>query len=164
MAKRLGISLSNDVSNAVENVDDDIVALVALELHANGLLPQPQHGFQLWSRCMSAQHLYSDHWLLAYEALEQRWLPSLDGTDYVAADPYFQLLKKYSVKFYDTSADVEEPDSGYNDDDEDEDEDEDEDSLSTDEIVTFDMGDSLFPEVSPEPPRPTPSPGSVEEI
>jgi hypothetical protein len=120
-AKRLGILLSDEVADAVEAVDDDIVALVALELHDNGLLPIPENGFRLWSDYMTAQHLYSDHWLLAYEALEQGWLPSRDGADYVAADDYFQLLKKHSVKFYDTSADVEEPDSGYNDDDDDND-------------------------------------------
>jgi hypothetical protein len=113
--------MSPETANAVKIVDDDIVALVALELHANNLLPTPDDQFGLWSKYMSAEHLYSDHWLLAYEALEQGWLPSRDGNDYVAADEYFQLLKKHSVKFYDTSADVEEPDSGYNDDDENED-------------------------------------------
>ena len=65
--------------------------------------------------------LYSDHWLLAYEAFEQGWLPSKDGKHYVGTDEYFQILDKHSVKFYDTSADVEEPDSGYNDDDDNED-------------------------------------------
>lgn len=118
-AKRLHISLSDAVADAVETVDDDIVALVALELHENDLLPTPDDGFQLWSDYMTAEHLYSDHWLLAYEVLEQGWLPSRDGSDYVAADEYFQILRKHGVKFYDTSADVAEPDSGYNDDDDD---------------------------------------------
>jgi signal transduction histidine kinase len=45
MAKRLNISLSSEVANAVETVDDDIVALVALELYSKGLIPEPQHGF-----------------------------------------------------------------------------------------------------------------------
>jgi hypothetical protein len=53
MAKRLDISLSGEVSNAVETVDDDIVALVALELYSRGLIPQPQHGFELWSHYVS---------------------------------------------------------------------------------------------------------------
>jgi hypothetical protein len=147
-AKRLGISLSGEVAHAVETVDDDIVALVALELFANNLLPLPEDGFQLWSEYMTAQNLYSDHWLLAYEALEQGWLPSRDGSDYVAADPYFQLLKKHSVKFYDTSADVEEPDSGYNDDDEDDDNDDDDDSLDLGDNGTSD----LFPELTEKSP------------
>ena len=75
---------------------------------------------------MTAEHLYLDHWLLAYEALQQGWLPSKNGSDYVKEDTYFELLDKYSVRFYDTSADVPEPDSGYNDEDDDSYENEDE--------------------------------------
>jgi hypothetical protein len=163
IAKRLGISLSDEVSDAVETVDDDIVALVALELYSNGLLPHPQHGFELWAQYMSPEHLYSDHWLLAYEAREHQWLPSLDGSDYVTADEYFGLLKKFSVKFYDTSADVEEPDSGYNDEDED-DEYEDEELSETEESSVFDSENSLFPDVRPEPPASVPPPGRIEDI
>jgi hypothetical protein len=151
-AKRLSISLSNEVADAVETVDDDIVALVALELHDNGLLPTPDTSFQLWSDYMSAEHLYSDHWLLAYEALEHGWLPSRDGLDYVAADAYFQLLKQHSVKFYDTSADVEEPDSGYNDDD-DESSDEDEDENSSEEpVVSREEMEAVFGQLPLNPP------------
>jgi hypothetical protein len=117
-AKRLEANLSREVANAVELVDDDIVALVALDLFANDLLPAPARRFTLWSDYMSTEQLYLDHWLLAYEALQQDWLPPKDGNDYVKADPYFKLLDKHSVLFYDTSADVPEPDSGYNDDDE----------------------------------------------
>ncbi|HTF45502.1 MAG TPA: hypothetical protein VK641_16470, partial [Terriglobales bacterium] len=52
-----------------------------------------------------------------------------NSKDYVAADEYFRLLTEHSVKFYDTSADVEEPDSGYDhDDSEDEEMEEDEES------------------------------------
>jgi hypothetical protein len=47
------------------------------------------------------------------------------------------------VKFYDTSADVEEPDSGYNDEEED-DEYEDEELLDSEEVDTFDSENSLF--------------------
>jgi len=93
--------------------------------------------------------------LLAYEALAQQWLPSRDGSDYVAGDAYFGLLKKFSVMFYDTSADVEEPDSGYNDEEE---EDEDEELSDMEEIDVFDSDNSLFPDLSPERPAPTPSP------
>ena len=163
IAKRLSISLSGEVSNAIETVDDDIVALVALELYSIGRLPHPQHGFDLWAHYMSPEHLYSDHWLLAYEALEQRWLPSQDGRDYIAGDAYFGLLKKFNVKFYDTSADVEEPDSGYNDEDEN-DKDEDEELSETEEISVFDSDNSLFPDVSPEPPASVPPPGRIEDI
>lgn len=138
-AKRLNVTLPKTVANAVKDVDDDIVALVALEMHADNLLPAPDGGFSLWSSCMTPNHLYSDHWLLAYEALEQGWLPSQDNTNYITQDEYFKLLKNHDVKFYDTSANVEEPDSGYNDEDEDEDDyepddDEDDEEVSPDNL------------------------------
>jgi Reverse transcriptase (RNA-dependent DNA polymerase) len=141
-AKRLGVELSQETADAIELVDDDIVALVALDLCDSDLLPSPANEFSLWSEYMSAEHLYLDHWLLAYEALQQAWLPSKGGNDYVKADPYFMLLAKHSVRFYDTSADVPEPDSGYNDEDddsyeEDEEGEEDEPTLSADDIMKF---------------------------
>lgn len=161
-AKRLGIYLSDEVADAVETVDDDIVALVALELHNNDLLPMPENGFQLWSNYMTSQHLYSDHWLLAYEALEHGWLRSRDGGDYVAGDEYFQLLKKHSVKFYDTSADVKEPDSGYNDDDNDDDHDDGSLDLGSDAAA---RGEDVVPgEGSENYPNKLPLPPPIAEI
>ena len=38
---------------------------------------------------MQSRHLYSENWLLAYEALRKGWLNSVDGTDYIAADDFF---------------------------------------------------------------------------
>jgi Reverse transcriptase (RNA-dependent DNA polymerase) len=154
-AKRLGVALSTEVANAVETVDDDIVALVALELHASDLLPTPVDQFSLWAGYMTQEQLYSDHWLLAYEAFEQGWLPSKDGKHYVGTDEYFQVLKKHSVKFYDTSADVEEPDSGYNDDDDNEDSDldeEDDDESPDVEAMSPEDIEKLMEQFKPTPP------------
>jgi hypothetical protein len=44
-------------------------------------------------RSGSADALYDEHWLLAYEANVKGWLPSVSGTDHVAADPNFGFLK-----------------------------------------------------------------------
>jgi hypothetical protein len=52
---------------------------------------------------MSADALYDEHWLLAYEANVKGWLPSVSGTDHVAADPNFGFLKSRKVFFYDQS-------------------------------------------------------------
>ncbi len=53
---------------------------------------------------MSADALYDEHWLLAYEANVKGWLPSVSGTDHVAADPNFGFLKSRKAFFYDQSA------------------------------------------------------------
>ena len=48
---------------------------------------------------MSADALYDEHWLLAYEANVKGWLPSVSETDHVAADPNFGFLKSRKVFF-----------------------------------------------------------------
>ena len=81
LARALAIALPEAVGIAVQNVDDDIVALVALDMQNQGLLPALSPA--LWQSYMTAEHLYSDHWLLAYESYVQGWLSSADGTNYV---------------------------------------------------------------------------------
>jgi hypothetical protein len=123
-AKSHSLILSQAVADAVSQVDDDIVALVTLDLHNNHLLPEPRGSFLLWRKYMKAEHLYSEHWLLAYEALEQNWLASEDGTDYIANDSFFSILKQHGVRFYDPSSTDLPSIFGYNDGDDSEADDE----------------------------------------
>jgi hypothetical protein len=137
-SKRLNVELSQEVADAVEGVDDDVVALIALNLHDVGLLPEPEQNFAPWRQHMTANALYSEHWLLAYEARVQGWLPSVSGVDYIARDSYFSILATHEVRFFDTSDDVEVPeDSGYEDEDSyyepDYDDDEEEEDLTSSE-------------------------------
>ena len=121
------------VSAVVKKVDDDIVALVALDLEAEGLLPATNSS--LWKTRMTAEGLYSDHWLLAYEALVKGWLPSRDGTNYVAADPFFSILQGGDVAFYDVDEPWEDGYSDYSDGDDeiwDDEDDDNEDDLDGD--------------------------------
>jgi len=80
-------------------MDDSIVALLSLDLSQAGLanVLDPQ----LWSTYMTAEHLYSENWLVAYEALHKGWLNSVDGANYLAADDFFSLLATHDVQFYD---------------------------------------------------------------
>ena len=75
------------------------MALVALNLRDTGLFPDVP--MPRWRKLMAAKHMYSEHWLLAYEAHEQGWLSS--KTDYIAANPAFAILRKYGVQFYDSA-------------------------------------------------------------
>jgi hypothetical protein len=84
----------------VSSLDDSFVALLSLDLRANGLADALDP--MLWSQHMKASHLYSENWLIAYEALIKGWLPSTDGSNYVAADDFFASLSTYGVEFYDT--------------------------------------------------------------
>jgi len=74
IARVFDISLSSQTAKAVTAVDDDVVALVGLDLIHKGLMADADTS--LWASHMNADSLYSDHWLLAYEAWEQGWLKS----------------------------------------------------------------------------------------
>jgi hypothetical protein len=100
ICKLFEIALRDEVWLDVAAMDDSIVALLSLDLKhagfADALNPQ------LWSSYMKAEHLYSENWLVAYEALVKGWLDSVDGSDYVAEDDFFSILTAADVKFYDT--------------------------------------------------------------
>ncbi len=49
---------------------------------------------------MTGMNLYENHWLIAYEAHEQGWLPSRGGADYIGADSFFSILRNHGVRFY----------------------------------------------------------------
>lgn len=91
--------LTSKLGPLLAQMDDDLVALIALDLRSRGLLDLT--ATPLWNSFMSHSHLDSEHWLLSYEALVQGWLPSSDGSDYVGVHPFFSILKSHNVRFYD---------------------------------------------------------------
>jgi hypothetical protein len=84
----------------VGEIEDDVVALVALHGQSLGLwqLTQP-----VWSSWMTQDDLTLGHWLVAYEANIKGWLPTVGGGDHVATHPQFAILKANNVSFYDVS-------------------------------------------------------------
>src|SRR3569832_351445 len=94
----MGVRISMAIGDKVVKLDDDVVALIALDLNQSGLLEVSR--FSKWRANMLAASLYDNHWLLAYEAHEQGWLPSRSGSDYIGADSFFSILSKHSVRFY----------------------------------------------------------------
>jgi hypothetical protein len=122
LACHFGIALQPSTVAIIAKMDDDIVALACLDLRSRQLAP----GLNpiLWASRMNAANLYSDHWLLAYEAQRKGWLQHVNGTNYVVNDPFFSLLAAAGVSFYDENTlDVGE-DPQYADDDFAEDEEE----------------------------------------
>lgn len=94
----MNVNISKTVGDRIAKLEDDVVALVALDLNQSGLLDAA--GFAKWRGYMTTANLYDSHWLLAYEAHEQGWLPSRNGNDYVAADSFFSILRHHGVRFY----------------------------------------------------------------
>ncbi len=111
LCKLFSIALPEKSLREISLVDDPVVALLALDLKFAGLADRLDTS--LWSTHMQADNLYSENWLLAYEAYVKGWLPSLDGSDYVAADGFFGILSKNGIEFYDTGTRDPSVDSGW---------------------------------------------------
>lgn len=113
LAKKMSVTISKTVGDKIAVIDDDIVALVSLDLIEQGYLQTQKLG--LWRSYMTAPNLYEDHWLLAYEAHEHGWLPA--KSDYVAEDPFFSILQGHGVRFYGDNLAPTSSDYGYAEDD-----------------------------------------------
>jgi hypothetical protein len=98
LAKQMNIQIPQAVGDRVVELEDDAVALISLDLRASGLFTAS--GYGKWGSHMLASELYENHWLLAYEALEHGWLPSINGADYIAGDDCFSILRQHGVRFY----------------------------------------------------------------
>jgi hypothetical protein len=115
LAKKQGLPIDPKIAKKIVAMDDDIVALVALDLVSVGLFPSIP--MSRWRKLITGRNLYTEHWLLAYEAYEQGWL--VGKTDYIATDPVFSILRKHGVRFYDSGKAVAPTSStGYEDDEE----------------------------------------------
>ncbi len=84
--------------NTLSRVNDSAVAILALDAHHRGLLPNLDLDY--WARLMTPMELYGEHWLLSYEARVRDWLPTRDGGNHVADDPAFNFLRQQNVRFY----------------------------------------------------------------
>jgi hypothetical protein len=100
IGKLLEVNLPAAVWGPVSQLDDPIVALLSLDLQSSGLADALDSS--LWAQHMRSEHLYSENWLLAYEAVRKGWLNSVDGTDYIAGDDFFGRIADLEVEFYDT--------------------------------------------------------------
>ena len=77
---------------AVSEMDDDVIALLALDARSKGLTPSGLT-FPKWSNYMRTDELMGEHWLLSYEANLTGWLPSISVPDHVSRGANFRFLK-----------------------------------------------------------------------
>jgi hypothetical protein len=93
------VPFDKEVVDTVADVENSVIALLCLDAQNQGLISKG-YVFKRWSALMAKEELKGANWLLAYEALIKGWLPSLDGTDYIAAAEGFSLLRENKVHFY----------------------------------------------------------------
>jgi hypothetical protein len=99
----LEVDLTEDSARAIGKMDDDFVALVALDARARGRFPSGGIDTALWETILGGDALTGAHWLLAYEGALKQWLPVAEQV--VKSDPFFGLLRSRGVRFYDVDPD-----------------------------------------------------------
>lgn len=97
LGKLLNVELNDEMLKKVCSIDNPIIALILLsEYRHSGKLDTNK-----WEEHMTKESLYSEHWILAYEALVRGWLPSKCGTDYIKEDQFFKALRDKNIRFFD---------------------------------------------------------------
>ena len=95
----LDVTLSSSVSQLLGQMNDDVVALLALQCDARKLLLSGSLDRQLWTASVAAPDVaLSDHWLLAYEGHVKGWLPNPG----LSTDPIFGPMLRAKVSFFDS--------------------------------------------------------------
>jgi hypothetical protein len=100
LANKKRITIPKPIADIVTRLDDDIVALMSLDLRGQGLFDPSD--CSVWEGHINSSALYEEHWLLAYEAAEQGWLHS--QFDYIGDDEFFNILRNHDVRFFSGSA------------------------------------------------------------
>lgn len=99
-ARSWGVPLSSSAGAVIAEMDDDVVALLALDCLVSGILPSGAVDPTRWEASVAEPDaLKSEHWLLAYQAYVSGLLP----VPAMAAEPDFQAMAKGGVSFYDST-------------------------------------------------------------
>lgn len=94
------VSLSKNAAKSISAMDDDVVALLALDADSRGLFPVGALDKNNWTDLVSGRDVgTSDHWLLAYEASQKNWLVA----PAILQAPHFQAMAQGGVSFYDSA-------------------------------------------------------------
>ena len=90
--------IPKEAANEIVKMNDSTVLLLALDAKEKGLLDHPELTDHV-KKFMTSESLYGPQWLLAYEAVNQKWVPASQRR-HVADDPFFSYLKKKEIRFY----------------------------------------------------------------
>lgn len=97
------VPLSQGAAKAVSGMEDDIVALLALDVESRGLFPPGALNKQEWDAIVNQPDaLHGQHWLLTYEAVSRNWLASSS----VGAHNVLGPMSGAGVRFYDPARNV----------------------------------------------------------
>lgn len=96
--KVFNLKLYEENLKLIEKVDDPLVALMVLYLEEVGFIEvNVDHAY--WQKHMLSDGLYTDKWILVYEAYVRGWLPSVSGKDYIENKNFFRILREHKIRF-----------------------------------------------------------------
>jgi hypothetical protein len=98
LAIQFEVDIAASTAERITMMEDDVVALLALDAHSRHLIPAYALDLNRWQTLTSLPGaLNNEHWLLSYEANLKGWLPCPG----VAAHPFFSVLSTNGISFYD---------------------------------------------------------------
>jgi hypothetical protein len=97
----LNAHLYKETMTLIENYDNPIIALLILDANSRGLI-QSNPSFAFYISLLDEKFLYSEYWLLTYEAYFKKWLIPNGNTNFMANDKLFDYLFKNNISFYNT--------------------------------------------------------------
>lgn len=96
----LDVEMTKKAGEVVSSMDDDFVALLALDADSRRLFGSHRLSRSSWEGLTDYDGvMFGPHWLLAYEGSVRKWLKA--PTARVGADPFFKVLRGRRVRFYD---------------------------------------------------------------
>lgn len=99
--KYFGLNLKNGIAQTILNSDSPLILLVLLDLYdKNLIIMKDELDLSTIKNLMIAESLYSENWILVYEAITKGWLKPKNGKDFIVSDPFFNFLKSKNITFY----------------------------------------------------------------
>ena len=102
LAKSFKISIEEEIANLVIETKDSTSILVLLCLAKVENLVQGTPNFIAIESELKDDILFSEHWLLAYEAVSKGWLTPSE-TNLIENNKFFKILKDKNIEFFDCS-------------------------------------------------------------
>lgn len=100
-AKTFSISIPKEVTELLSQSKDVISTMIVLDLIQNNLINKSDYDDSIWLSELSETSLMTENWLISYEMSVKKWIGT--NHNYTTQAPYFNILKKKKVEFYDPS-------------------------------------------------------------
>lgn len=99
ICKELRLNIKRDVVREIEGMSSSVCVLLVIDLYESGVIKTNIRADYL-RKFANSSSLYSDSWLLSYEAGRRLWLKN-KNSNYIKEDHFFGALLNSNVSFFD---------------------------------------------------------------